>query len=45
MVKTAPVAALGAGEELLDEDVNDRTKVLAVFEPLLKQMDVRDATK
>ena len=36
MVKTAPVAALGAGEELLDEDVNDRTKVLAVFEPLLK---------
>ena len=34
MVKTAPVA--GAGEELLDEDVNDKIKVLAVFEPLFK---------
>ena len=35
MVKTAPIAALGVEVELL-EDVNDKIKVLAVFEPLLK---------
>ena len=36
MVKTAPIAALGAGYELLGEDESDTIKVLAVFEPLLK---------
>ena len=36
MVKTAPIAALGVGVELLGEDENDNIKVLAVFEPLLK---------
>ena len=37
MVKTAPIAALGLGVELLGEDENDIMKVLAVFEPLLKR--------
>ena len=37
MVKTAPIAALGLGVELLGEDENDIMKVLSVFEPLLKR--------
>ena len=36
MVKTAPIAALGAGDELPGEDENDIIKVLVVFELLLK---------
>ena len=36
MVKTAPIAALGVGVELLGEDEYDTIKVLAVFELLLK---------
>ena len=36
MVKTAPIAALGAGYELLGEDEYNTIKVLAFFEPLLK---------
>ena len=36
MVKTAPIAALGVGDELLGEDENDIIKVLVVFELLLK---------
>ena len=37
MVKTAPIAALGLGVELLGDDENDIMKVLAVFEPLLNR--------
>ena len=33
MVKTAPIAALGAGDELLGEDENDLNKVLVVSNP------------
>ena len=37
MVKTAPIAALGLGVELLGDVENDIMKVLAVSEPRLKR--------